>query len=171
MVKFCTASVVRTKLHESLKVILHEDQTALYKFVAAYKKQFFKLRVEDIAFPRSVSAIREYSGSNTIYRKGTPIHVRGALLYNHYIKEYGLTKKYQPIGNGDKIKFVYIKKGNPFNENVIAFPNELPKQFGLHDFIDYDLQFEKVFLDAVQIVVSPIGWHAEEQANLELFFG
>ena len=171
MVKSSTPSVVRTKLHESLKVILHEDQTALYKFVAAYKKQFFKLRVEDIAFPRSVSAIREYSGSNTIYRKGTPIHVRGALLYNHYIKEYGLTKKYQPIGNGDKIKFVYIKKGNPFNENVIAFPNELPKQFGLHDFIDYDLQFEKVFLDAVQIVVSPIGWHAEEQANLELFFG
>ena len=171
MVKSSTPSVVRTKLHESLKVILHQDQAALYKFVADYKKEFFKLPVEDIAFPRSVSAIREYSGSNTIYRKGTPIHVRGALLYNHYIKEYGLTKKYQPIGNGDKIKFVYIKKGNPFNENVIAFPSELPKQFGLHDFVDYDLQFEKVFLDAVQIVVSPIGWHAEEQANLELFFG
>ena len=171
MVKSSTPSVVRTKLHESLKVILHQDQASLYKFVADYKKEFFKLPVEDIAFPRSVSAIREYSGSNTIYRKGTPIHVRGALLYNHYIKEYGLTKKYQPIGNGDKIKFVYIKKGNPFNENVIAFPSELPKQFGLHDFVDYDLQFEKVFLDAVQIVVSPIGWHAEEQANLELFFG
>ena len=171
MVKSSTPSVVRTKLHESLKVILHEDQAALHKFVADYKTKFFKLPVEDIAFPRSVSAIKEYSGSNTIYRKGTPIHVRGALLYNHYIKEYGLTKKYQPIGNGDKIKFVYVKKGNPFNENVIAFSNDLPKQFGLHDFIDYDLQFEKVFLDAVQIVVEPLGWHAEEQATLDMFFG
>src|SRR6056300_4240 len=171
MVKSSTPSVVRSKLHESLKVILHEDQAALHKFVADYKTKFFKLPVEEIAFPRSVSAIKEYRGSNTIYRKGTPIHVRGALLYNHYIKQYNLTRKYQPINNGDKIKFVYVKKGNPFNENVIAFSSDLPKQFGLHDFIDYDLQFEKVFLDAVQIVVEPLGWHAEEQATLDMFFG
>ena len=171
MVKSSTPAVVRSKLHETLKVILHEDQTALHKFVANFKKEFFKLPVEAIAFPRSVSAIKEYTGSNTIYRKGTPIHVRGALLFNHYLKQYDLTRKYQPINNGDKIKFVYVKKGNPFNENVIAFSSDLPKKFGLHDFIDYDLQFEKVFLDAVQIVVEPLGWHAEEQANLELFFG
>lgn len=171
MVKSSTPAVVRSKLHETLKVILHEDQAALHKFVANFKKEFFKLPVEAIAFPRSVSAIKEYTGSNAIYRKGTPIHVRGALLYNHYIKQHNLTRKYQPINNGDKIKFVYVKKGNPFNENVIAFSSDLPKQFGLHDFIDYDLQFEKVFLDAVQIVVESLGWHAEEQANLELFFG
>ena len=171
MVKSSTPAVVRSKLHETLKVILHEDQAALHKFVANFKKEFFKLPVEAIAFPRSVSAIKEYSGSNTIYRKGTPIAVRGALLFNHYLKQHNLTRKYQPINNGDKIKFVYVKKGNPFNENVISFYPDLPKQFGLHDFIDYDLQFEKVFLDAVQIVVEPLGWHAEEQANLELFFG
>ena len=171
MVKSSTPAVVRSKLHECLKVILHEDQDALHKFVEDYRKEFFKLKVEDIAFPRSVTAIKEYSGSNTIYRKGTPIHVRGALLFNHYLKQYDLTNKYQPIGNGDKIKFVYVKKGNPFNENVIAFPSELPKEFGLHDFIDYDLQFEKVFLDAIQIIVEPIGWNAEAQANLDLFFG
>lgn len=171
MVKSSTPAIVRSKLHETLKVILHEDQAALHRFVADFKKEFFKLPVEDIAFPRSASAIREYTGSNTIYRKGTPIHVRGALLFNHYLKEYGLTRKYQAINNGDKIKFVYVKKGNPFNENVIAFSSDLPKQFGLHDFIDYDLQFEKVFLDAVQIVVEPLGWHAEEQATLDMFFG
>jgi hypothetical protein len=106
-----------------------------------------------------------------IYRKGTPIHVRGSLLHNHYLKKLHLTKKYEPITNGNKIKFVYLKKHNPFNENVIAFNSELPKEFGLHDFIDYDLQFEKVFLDALQIVIQPLGWHAEEQSNLELFFG
>ena len=171
MVKSSTPAVVRSKLHETLKVILHEDQATLHRFVANFKKEFFKLPVEDIAFPRSVSAIREYTGSNTIYRKGTPIAVRGALLFNHYIKEYGLTHKYQAINNGDKIKFVYVKKGNPFNENVISFSPDLPKKFGLHDFIDYDLQFEKVFLDAVQIVVEPLGWHAEEQATLDMFFG
>ena len=171
MVKSSTPAVVRSKLHEALKVILHEDQAALHRFVTNFKKEFFNLSVEDIAFPRSVSAIKEYTGTNTIYRKGTPIAVRGALLFNYYLKQHNLTRKYQPISNGDKIKFVYVKKGNPFNENVISFFPELPKQFGLHNFIDYDLQFEKVFLDAVQIVVEPLGWTAEEQATLDMFFG
>jgi DNA polymerase elongation subunit (family B) len=81
-----------------------------------------------------------------------------------------LTKKYQPIGNGDKIKFVYVKGRNPFNENVIAFNTELPKEFGLHEFIDYDLQFEKVYLDAVDIIIRSLGWSAEKQASLELLF-
>jgi DNA polymerase elongation subunit (family B) len=98
------------------------------------------------------------------------MHVRGALLFNHYIRQKGLAKKYQPIGNGDKIKFVYVRPNNPFNENVIAFNSVLPKEFGLHQYIDYDLQFEKVFLDAMQIVVEPLGWHAEEVSSLESFF-
>jgi DNA polymerase elongation subunit (family B) len=93
------------------------------------------------------------------------------LLFNHYLKQNGLTKKYQLIGNGDKIKFVYLRTPNPFNENVIAFNTELPKEFGLHTYIDYDLQFEKVFLDAMQIVIKPLGWHTEEQSSLDLFFG
>jgi DNA polymerase elongation subunit (family B) len=170
MVKSSTPAVVRSKLYESLEVILHEDQQSLYQFVEKFRTEFFKFPVQDIAFPRSVSALKEYMG-DPIYRKGTPIHVRGSLLHNHYLKKLHLTKKYEPITNGNKIKFVYLKKHNPFNENVIAFNSELPKEFGLHDFIDYDLQFEKVFLDALQIVIQPLGWHAEEQSNLELFFG
>jgi DNA polymerase elongation subunit (family B) len=83
----------------------------------------------------------------------------------------GLTRKYELITSGDKIKFVYLKTPNSINENVIAFNSALPKEFGLDDYIDYDLQFEKVFLDALQIVIEPLGWHAEEKASLESFFG
>jgi hypothetical protein len=141
----------------------------LQDFVTNFREEFNKLPVEEIAFPRSVSAVNEYKGE-PIYKKGTPIHVRGSLLFNHYLKQMGLTKKYQPIGNGDKIKFVYVKGRNPFNENVIAFNTELPKEFGLHEFIDYDLQFEKVYLDAVDIIIRSLGWSAEKQASLELLF-
>lgn len=171
MVKSSTPAVVRSKLYESLQVILHEDQQSLYQFVEKFRAEFLKFPVEDIAFPRSVSSLTEYTGKEGIYKKGTPIAVRGALLHNHYLKKMSLTKKYEPITNGNKIKFVYLKKQNPFHENVIAFNSQLPKEFGLHDYIDYDLQFEKVFLDALSIVIQPIGWKAEESASLELFFG
>jgi DNA polymerase elongation subunit (family B) len=169
MVKSSTPAVVREKLKEALEVILHEDEAAVQTFVKTFKAEFSKLSVEDIAFPRSISDIEKYAGT-PIYKKGTPMHVRGALLFNHYLKIKGLTKKYQPIGNGDKIKFVYVRAQNPFNENVIAFNSELPKEFGLHPYIDYDLQFEKVFLDAMQIVIEPLGWHPEEVSSLDAFF-
>jgi DNA polymerase elongation subunit (family B) len=169
MVKSSTPAVIRSKLKETLKVILYQNEKALQDFVTNFREEFNKLPVEEIAFPRSVSAVNEYKGE-PIYKKGTPIHVRGSLLFNHYLKQMGLTKKYQPIGNGDKIKFVYVKGRNPFNENVIAFNTELPKEFGLHEFIDYDLQFEKVYLDAVDIIIRSLGWSAEKQASLELLF-
>jgi DNA polymerase elongation subunit (family B) len=170
MVKSSTPAVVRTKLKEALEVILHQDQASLQTFVKEFKRDFTSLSVADVAFPRSVSSLKEYSGT-PIYKKGTPIQVRGALLFNHYLKMKGLTRKYEPITNGNKIKFVYLKTPNPINENVIAFNNVLPKEFGLDEYINYDLQFEKVFLDALQIVIEPLGWHAEEKASLESFFG
>jgi len=170
MVKSSTPAVVRKKLKDALEVILHEDQSALQTFVKEFKRDFTALSVADVAFPRSVSSLKEYSGT-PIYKKGTPIQVRGALLFNHYLKMKGITRKYEPITNGNKIKFVYLRTPNPINENVIAFNNVLPKEFGLDEYINYDLQFEKVFLDALQIVIQPLGWHAEEKASLESFFG
>lgn len=170
MVKSSTPSVVRNKLKESLSVILHEDEAALHKFVSTYRKKFMELPISEIAFPRGVNGVKQYAGS-PIYMKGTPIAVRGALLHNHHVRRLGLQKKYQPIRDGDKIKFIYVRTPNPFQEDVISFSGELPKEFGLHAFIDYDKMFNKVFIDALQIVIEPIGWKTEEQTSLESFFG
>jgi DNA polymerase elongation subunit (family B) len=170
MVKSSTPAVIRNKLKDSIQVILQGSETALQAYIMKFREEFNKLPLEDIAFPRGVNNLKQYTGS-PIYTKGTPIHVRGSLLYNHHIKRMGLEKKYEPIKEGEKIRFVYVKKPNPFNEDVIAFPQALPKEFGLHEFIDYDLQFEKTFLDAVQIVIKSLGWNVEHKASLEDFFG
>jgi len=170
MVKSSTPAVIRDKLKQSIDVILEGSQSNLHKFVGEFRKEFNQLPVEEIAFPRGVNGMKTYQGS-PIYSKGTPIHVRGSLLFNHHCKRLGLEKKYQAIRDGDKIKFVYMKKPNAFQEDVIAFPQELPKEFGIHNYVDYDLQFEKVFLDALQTVIEPLGWKTEEQSSLEDFFG
>jgi DNA polymerase elongation subunit (family B) len=170
MVKSSTPAVIRDKLRDSIEVILKGNQADLQNYIMDFRKEFDKLPVEEIAFPRGVNGMKQYAGS-PIYSKGTPIHVRGALLFNHYTKKLGLDKKYQPIRDGDKIRFVYVRKPNPFQEDVIAFSQELPPEFELGSYIDYDKMFEKVFLDALQIVIQPLGWNTSEQSSLEEFFG
>jgi DNA polymerase elongation subunit (family B) len=169
MVKSSTPAVIRDKLKDSIKVILEGDQSKLHDYIEKFRQEFKSLAVEDIAFPRGVNGMNTYKGS-PIYTKGTPIHVRGSLLFNHHCKRMGLEKKYQAIKDGDKIKFVYVRKPNPFQEDVIAFPQELPKEFNLHSYVDYDLQFEKVFLDAMQTVIEPLGWKTIHQSSIEDFF-
>lgn len=169
MVKSSTPAIIRDKLKDSISVILQGDQSKLHSYIEDFRKEFRQLPVEDIAFPRGVNGMNTYKGS-PIYAKGTPIHVRGSLLFNHHCKRLGLDKKYQAIRDGDKIKFVYVRKPNPFQEDVISFPQELPKEFNLHSYVDYDLQFEKVFLDAMQTVIEPLGWKTEQQSSIEDFF-
>ena len=170
MVKSSTPAVIRDKLRDSIQVILKGDEKTLHKYVEDFRKEFDSFPISTIAFPRSVNGMKQYAGS-PIYAKSTPIHVRGSLLYNHYVKKFGLDKKYQLIRDADKIKFVYVRKPNPFNEDVIAFPQELPQEFKLTDYIDYDKQFEKVFLDALQNVIEPLGWKTHDEPSLEDFFG
>ena len=169
MVKSSTPAVIRDKLKDSISVILEGNQSKLHEYIEKYRNDFKQLPVEEIAFPRGVNGMNTYKGS-PIYAKGTPIHVRGSLLFNHHCKRLGLEKKYQAIRDGDKIKFVYVRKPNPFQEDVIAFPQELPKEFNLHSYVDYDLQFEKVFLDAMQTVIEPLGWKTAQQSSIEDFF-
>jgi len=171
MVKSSTPQVIRNKLKDSIKVILEGDQSKLHRYIHSFRDEFNKLPVEEIAFPRSVNGLKEYAAFSTIYRKSTPIHVRGALLLNHYLKQMNLDRKYQPIRDGDKIKFVYLKTPNTIQEDIISFSQELPKELDLHKYVNYEKQFEKVFLDALQIVIEPLGWKVEEHSSLEDFFG
>jgi hypothetical protein len=128
------------------------------------------LPVEAISFPRGCNGLSEYADSVTIYKKGTPIHVKGAILYNHYLKQYNLTNKYPLIKEGEKLKFTYLKVPNPFKDMVISFPTRLPKEFDLQQHIDYDTQFEKTFLDPIKLILNCIDWKTEKQSTLEDFF-
>lgn len=170
MVKSSTPLVVRDKLKEALKLVIAGDQIELRKFITEYRKHFYSLPVEEVAFPRSVNNLKEYHDSVSIYRKSTPIHVRGALMFNHIIKERNLTSKYQPIREGDRIKFIYLREPNTIREDVITFVNELPKEFDLHKYINYEKQFEKVFLDPLTTIMDSIGWTVEERNTLDDFF-
>jgi len=170
-VKSSTPGACRDKIKECLKVIMNEGEEEAQKFIADFKDQFSQLPVEDISFPRGCNGINKWANPSSIYGKGTPIHVRGSLLYNHYNKKNKLTHKYPLIQDGEKIKFVYLKTPNKIGENVISFLNTFPKEFGLDKHVDYDLQFQKSFLDPIKVIMDTIGWKPEKIASLEFLFG
>jgi len=170
-----TPQVVRDSLKEAINLILTSDEDTIIKFIGDFREKFKTFSVEEIAFPRSVNGMKKYASHKYIYQKSTPIAVKGSLIYNHYVDRLGLHKKYRKVVDGDKIKFVHLKKPNPLGgvagqDQVIAFPNDLPKEFELEKFIDYDHQFEKAFLSPLQTILEKIGWNWEEVQTLEGFF-
>ena len=169
-VKSSTPAPCREMIKDALKLMMNGTEDEVIKFIENSRKEFRRLPPEEIAFPRSVSDVTKYKSSNMIYMKGTPIHVRGALLFNYYIKKHNLTNKYSLIGNGEKIKFCYLKKPNKIHENVISFIQDFPKELQLDKYVDHDLQFEKSFIEPLRIILDSIGWKVEKTANLESFF-
>ena len=171
IVRSSTPAPVRKALKEAVGIALTKDEATLRQFVADLESTWHSLDPEDIAFPRGINGLKEYSDPNSIFRKGTPIHVRGALLYNHLITNNGLEKKYQLIQEGDKIKFVYLREPNPLATHVITFAGDIPPEFNLREYIDYDKMFEKSFLEPLNSLLSCIGWQVKETASLEGLFG
>ena len=169
-VKSSTPAPCRTMIKDGLKLMMNGTEEDVIHFIDDCRAKFKTLPPEDIAFPRTASNVQKYKAHSTIYAKGTPIHIRGALLFNHYVKQKKLDNKYSLIGNGEKVKFIYLKKPNIIQENIISFIQDFPTELGLDKYIDYDLQFEKSFVEPLKAILDAIGWNVEKTVNLELFF-
>jgi DNA polymerase elongation subunit (family B) len=169
-IKSSTPAPCRKMFKDGFKIMMRGSEDDVIDFIDKCRSEFKTLPPEQIAFPRSASDVRKYQSSSSIYIKGTPVHIRGALLFNHYIKEKKLTNKYSLINNGEKVKFIYLKKPNIIRENIISFIQEFPKELDLDKYLDYDLQFEKAFLEPFRSILDAIGWNVEKTVNLESFF-
>jgi DNA polymerase elongation subunit (family B) len=170
-VKSSTPGPCRQKIKDALKLMMSGTEEDLIKFIEDFRNAFKQLPTDQIAFPRSVNGLKKFYSSVTIYGKSTPIHVRGALLYNFYLKHKNLQHKYPLIQDGEKIKFVYLRTPNKINENVISFIQTIPTELGIDKSIDHDLQFEKSFLEPLKTILDIIGWKTERVNTLEFLFG
>ncbi len=170
MIKSSTPSAIRERMKEAIQLMVNGTQDDIYKFIEDFRKEFKTLPVEEISFPRGLNGLNTYSDKVTLYKKGTPIHVKGAILYNHNLIQKNLTKKYPLIQEGEKVKFTYLKMPNPFKDTVISYPSRLPKEFELQEYIDYDMQFNKAFLEPIKVILDCMRWKIEKTSSIEDFF-
>lgn len=182
-IRSSTPAACREYIKQTLKLVMATDESTVQKYIADIRQEFETLPFEKIAFPRGVNLVGKqtdqstgksvtvsYADKDTIYRKGTPIQVKAVLLYNYFLNKYGLNKKYEEIKDGEKIKFCYLKMPNPIHDKVIACIQELPPEFKLNDYIDYELQFVKGYLDPINVILNAVGWEHEKTNTLEDFF-
>ena len=165
-----TPRVVRDALTDSISIIMNGTQEEIISYISDFKNKFKAQRPEDISYPRSCNGLKDYHDPTTIFRKSTPIAVRGSLVYNHHLRNKKMDKKYPIINEGDKIKFIYLKMPNPLGENVIAFMSSIPSEFGLAKYIDFNTQFDKSYLDPLKAILDCIGWQTEKTNTLDSLF-
>ena len=173
-VKSSTPAPCRNKIKECLKIIMSGTEKDVNNFIQDFREEFMQLPPEEIAFPRSVNGIGNWIDSSSIFKKGTPMHIKGVILYNHFVRQQKLTNKYPLIQEGEKIKFLNMRTPNRMQSNVISFMTKLPKELDIHSHLDYDTQFEKAFIEPLTFIMNQIGWNIDRsygtQMTLEDFF-
>jgi DNA polymerase elongation subunit (family B) len=169
-IKSSTPAYCRTKIKEALKLIMSGTEDEVIEYMESVREEFNKLSPEEVSFPRTVSDVDKYKSSCSIYAKGTPIHSKGALIYNYYVKKAKLDNKYSIIKNGEKVKYCYLKLPNPIRETVITFIQQFPHDLDLAKYVDYDTQFDKAFMKPLKSIMDVIGWKTEKVNTLESFF-
>jgi DNA polymerase elongation subunit (family B) len=169
-VRSSTPYACRENIKSALSIIMNGNEEQIREFIEKFRQEFLNLPFEDVAFPRGLKGMTKYEDKSSIYKKGTPIQVKGALIFNHLLKQHKV-KNIPPISDGDKIKFAYLKTPNPIGDTVIATADYIPKEFKLDKYIDREMQFDKSFLEPLRSIAEVIGWELEQKSTLEEFFG
>ena len=170
-IRSSTPSACKEKMKNIFKIIMNGTEDDVITYIDDFRKEFMTLGAEEIFFPRSVRGLEKYHDSAHLYKKGSPVHVKAALLYNKLLKDKKLTNDYPVIKDGEKIKFAYLKKQNIVGGDAIGIMNQLPPELELEDYIDYDKMFEKSFVEPMRVILDAVGWQTEKVSTLESFFG
>lgn len=164
-IKSSTPKFFQEKLKEAMTSILRNSESEFQDFVVKTKNEFFsgKVPVEEIGFVSSITDMDKYSDPAEIYKKGCPMHVRAALLFNHYAEKAGILTR---IHSGDKIMMVKLRKPNYIKEDVIAALGDSLDRMGLLEDVDYVGMWDKLFVKALEPITDSIGWKIEKKNKL-----
>jgi len=188
-VKSSTPAPCREKIKQALKIIMSGDEKTLNEFIQEFREEFMKLPPEDIAYPRSCNGIEKYSATSEstmdlisgetveygFFKKGAPIHTKGAILMNHLVEKNNLSGKYPYIAEGDKVKFIALKEPNKYQSSALSFMTSFPTEFGMEELIDRPQQWTKSFIEPLRFITDKMHWSIDggdgRQGTLEDFFG
>ena len=173
IIKSNTPEFCRKKLKECVRIILTKDNDSLISYIEECRKEFNSMPIDDIAQPGGVGNMSDYYGTGgELFKKGAQAHVRGCIIFNKMLDDYPNLVNRTRISDGDKIKKVYLNLPNPSGINIISYPvgENIPKEFGLDEYIDKNTQFEKTFLAPLRGMLDSIGWKSEASFSIDSLF-
>ncbi len=147
--------------------------------ISVFKRNMNSLHYDVMANPIGVKGIGKYEVKDedspfSTYKKGAPVHVKAAINYNSLLEHWYEGRKYEKIGNGNKIKWVYLKD-NEFGFDTIAYKGyEDPPQILdlIKNKIDHSRMFEQAMSKKIGMFYDAMSWEAvvDKQQSIERFF-
>ena len=161
-IKSSTPAICRDMIKHAMSLFMTQSQEDVWKYIEECRTKFVGASFEDIAFPRSVNGLTKYARMD----KSIPIHVKGALAFNDALHTTGLTKEYEPVHEGEKVRYCYLRVPNAFHTHVMSAPEGCPPEWKIEKWVDYDTMFEKSLVEPLEAILSCAGWSTEKQASL-----
>ena len=166
-IRSSTPKYFQAKLKEGYKILFQEDESLAHKFVSMVFTDTMKLKPDDVAGVSTANNIENFLVGECGYASGTPKHIKGAIAYNHLIRD---SDNYQPIRSGDKVSVIQLKVPNPINSPVLAYNDNFPSDLLDESYVDRELDYHKYFIKPYQRVLSIVKWNTARVASLEDFF-
>ena len=167
-----TPDYVRPKMLELIEMIMTSDEKTCQKYVENFKREYSEVDLTKIGMPKSMNNMIKFTDYNdpSWSKKGCPAQTHGAIIYNKMLDDLNL-KGYDPIQEGSKAYYVYIKKPNRCNNtHVLSFDEEIPSEFGIDNRVDLDLMFQKAFIKPMEPLFTSSGWSIEKKSSLGSLF-
>jgi len=159
-------------------ILMNVPKEQLDKYIINFRNSMKLMDFNKIAIPISVKRISKYtlkdSGLFSSYAMGTPVHVKSSIFYNDFLTYKNISKRFTPISNGEKIKWVYLKE-NPLNLPTMAYKgHEDPPEVleFIRQFINVEKIYNQVLHKKIMMLYEALGWDEPTDATktLERFF-
>lgn len=147
-----------------ISILKQENKDVIDNMILSFRGEMDSLPFKDVAKNTSVQKIKEYDNKKEKgfknFEKGCPAHVKASISYNRWLRINKLDNIYEPIRNGDKIKWAYLKN-NPLGVPTMALKGFNDPQ-DLIDFVskyvNYDALFESELKKKVQAFYDALSW-------------
>jgi DNA polymerase elongation subunit (family B) len=167
-IKSDVPKICRDKIKELLPITLDGENSDMIFEIDKFRTEFLSMKTEIIAKNTGVSKIEKYKKDGG-WKKSTPIGSKSSIIYNKLHQKHNLGSKYPVINEGDKIKYVYLKRFNPIQEETVGFVDYLPEEFKLEEYVDKEAMFQKSFMGPVDEILNALTWSSKEVRTLEDF--
>jgi DNA polymerase elongation subunit (family B) len=175
--KYTGVEVVRSTMPAAIKpyvkkiietMLSTQDITQTNNILNETYKIFKDLPIEDIAFVSGIKGYEKYATDCDGFKttKGMPNHVKAAYYHNLLLKKFNIDKEYEEIGSGDKVRYFYVQKPNPYNLSNIAYKYYYPEEFKKAFNLDYEIMFEKIVFNAIERFYENVKWAVQKPGSL-----
>lgn len=159
--------ICRKALSDCLEIILTKTEDDLVAYVAQFEEKFNALSFYDIARPSGMNGLEKYYDPVTLFKQKCPAHVKGAIVFNEWIRRNKLQDKYPLIADGEKIRWVELRLPNKLQSEVLSCSGKVPSELNIQELIDYRAQFESTFLKPVTSFARVARWSVEREHTLD----